>query len=426
MFALSILLFNNFIYPFLTIYTGDDCDKCKYTANSFISGIHKSAGKNFGGGNSLWEEEHLGSYSVSEARYHDIIEGICSDVKHTVKCHEFLENIEHHLEDWWLKDFRNDTNKSEQLEEDLCVIRTKFCCPANFFGPLCNPCPLCYSLGGRCDGNGTRSGRGDCVCSDGYTGQLCDACDLKTHFQSQNESSLSCSRCHLSCSGGCSGPFPENCSACAYGWTSIHSGDHYGCVDIDECFDKPCNSSTQFCLNTPGSYKCISCHSSCNGCSGPTAVDCKSCAKGYQRGDGDVCEDINECNADSNICNGEAEICKNTIGSYTCDCKSGYSRYNNACVLNVKPDKSLETSGKSETQSKTHKINSHSRNKQKIIWTVTYTKEFLKYSASVIAFVVFCWFVKEYPLAIVIASVLISSFVYLQSVNFDFIFANQR
>ncbi|CAH8647178.1 unnamed protein product [Schistosoma guineensis] len=426
MLLLLFVLLNNIICPTFAIYPDDDCNKCKHAAKSFILGFHKSAGKNFGGGNSLWEEKHLGSYSVSEVRYHDIVEGICSDVKQAVKCHEFLESIEHHLEDWWLREYRIDSNKVQGFEEDLCVTRTKFCCPANSFGNSCLPCQPCYFFGGRCDGNGTRSGTGNCICNDGYTGELCDKCTFETHFQSHSDFPISCTRCHLSCSGGCSGPFPENCSACAAGWIKVDFGDQRGCVDINECIDSPCNRSTHFCLNKPGSYECVPCHPACNKCSGSTANDCESCASGYQRGNGDVCEDINECNADSNICSSEGESCTNTVGSFKCDCKSGYKRTSSGCVLDVKPRKGSQTSGKFESQSTVHNINSRNRNTQRIIWTVTYTKEFLKYSASLAAFGTFCWFAKGHPFAILFASLLIGSFVYFQSINFDFVFANQK
>ncbi|CAH8645488.1 unnamed protein product [Heterobilharzia americana] len=426
MVALLILLCCHAIFPSLSAFGNNDCDNCRHVAKTFISGIYKSAGKNFGGGNSLWEERHLGSYSVSEARYHDILDGMC-DVKEKIECHKFLENIEHFLEDWWLSDFRMNTNNPERLEEELCITRTELCCPAAYFGPLCHPCPTCYAPGGTCDGNGTRFGTGRCICIDGYTGEACDHCNLGTHFPSlSNGSSLACQRCHSSCSGGCSGPFPQNCSSCATGWTALNSTDQQGCIDVDECVGKPCNSDTHFCLNKPGSYECIPCHSACRGCTGATSNDCTFCASGYHRGSGEACEDIDECNADSNICNGEGEICKNMIGGYKCDCKKEYKRINNVCVLTARPDSSSETLGKFEKQPETDKFNSHNRYFPKIIWTVSYTKEFLKYCASLIAFGFLCWFAKGHLFTVAFASLLMSIYVYFQSITFDSIFAHQK
>ena len=57
----------------------------------------------------------------------------------------------------------------------------------------------------------------------------------------------------------------------------LPSGDiATGCVDINECKESPCDANAQ-CANSIGSYTC-------------------TCCNGYS-GDGDTCEDINECNA---------------------------------------------------------------------------------------------------------------------------------
>ncbi|XP_065890335.1 uncharacterized protein [Dysidea avara] len=76
------------------------------------------------------------------------------------------------------------------------------------------------------------------------------------------------------------------------------------CKDIDECkrgLHKCSDQST--CMNTLGSYKCVS----------------ADCSPGY-RDTKDGCKDINECEGD----HGCAHECVNTLGSYKCTCRPGY------------------------------------------------------------------------------------------------------
>ncbi|CAF1151504.1 unnamed protein product [Rotaria sp. Silwood1] len=55
-----------------------------------------------------------------------------------------------------------------------------------------------------------------------------------------------------------------------------------------------------------------------------------TCVKGYIPVDNFTCEDENECSLNSSLCgNG---VCINLIGSYTCNCSSGYRFYNETCV----------------------------------------------------------------------------------------------
>ncbi|KAG8182020.1 hypothetical protein JTE90_013951 [Oedothorax gibbosus] len=78
------------------------------------------------------------------------------------------------------------------------------------------------------------------------------------------------------------------------------------CNDIDECNLNLSNcSSSEECVNTVGSFKCL--------------IICK---EGYKRSDDDLyCLDINECSDELNPCD---QVCVNSIGSYTCECNSGY------------------------------------------------------------------------------------------------------
>ncbi|PFX13942.1 Fibrillin-1 [Stylophora pistillata] len=74
--------------------------------------------------------------------------------------------------------------------------------------------------------------------------------------------------------------------------------------DADEC-----NASISVCdvnancKNTLGSYRCF-------------------CRAGFS-GDGHTCKDVDECNGSNPVCDVNAD-CKNTIGSYSCFCKAGF------------------------------------------------------------------------------------------------------
>jgi fibulin 1/2 len=91
---------------------------------------------------------------------------------------------------------------------------------------------------------------------------------------------------------------------CQSGFVPGPQGD---CEDIDECRSNPCRSNTEKCMNRLGSYVCLT-----------------VCANGLQlTSDGLACEDIDECSHTSDLCNG-GRICINIIGSFRCDCPSGY------------------------------------------------------------------------------------------------------
>ena len=99
---------------------------------------------------------------------------------------------------------------------------------------------------------------------------------------------------------------------CPPGFQSYGQNDQY-CQDIDECYvtdsnrNSPCSHK---CQNIMGGYLC-------------------SCDKGYEldRDDLESCIDVDECTAfDQAICPMQAPVCTNTIGSYTCSsrCPVGF------------------------------------------------------------------------------------------------------
>ncbi|XP_065186620.1 uncharacterized protein LOC135817371 isoform X1 [Sycon ciliatum] len=78
-------------------------------------------------------------------------------------------------------------------------------------------------------------------------------------------------------------------------------------ADIDECSLPTLNTCDQpavaTCFNAHGSFGC-------------------ECDTGF-KGDGRVCNDLDECTAGVHECN-EHAMCNNTVGSYSCYCQSGY------------------------------------------------------------------------------------------------------
>ncbi|XP_055957125.1 fibrillin-1-like isoform X3 [Patella vulgata] len=94
---------------------------------------------------------------------------------------------------------------------------------------------------------------------------------------------------------------------CSRGW----EGDSCN-VDIDGCADDPCLVG-QNCTDRPAANHTVT----------NIGYDCSPCPDGYsEQGEPPKCEDVNECNSTNNC----DQVCKNTDGSYTCSCNSGYRK----------------------------------------------------------------------------------------------------
>lgn len=204
----------------------------------------------FDGGDAHWEESRLGSYADSEVRLTEIQENLCRDVSPGQdQCHHLAEESEHTIEEWWFKERK----QGYSLDEVLCVEYKKVCCPWNFYGPECAPCPTC-NRNGRCIGNGTRLGTGECDCYSGYSGNECNEC--ASGFYQKSSDPLVCISCDKSCLDHCRFGGPKGCEVCREGY--FWDAD-YGCLDIDECLEmghNPCMTNS-FCVNTEGSYFCF-------------------------------------------------------------------------------------------------------------------------------------------------------------------------
>lgn len=250
-----------------------ECKRCKVLTDSFNHWYRKTSRGKFEGGDAAWEEKKQKSYARSEVRLVEVQEGLCSELnKHQDDCYGLAEEVEQPIEQWW---FREDPGAVD-LYTSLCIETLKYCCPKSHFGESCDPCPVDANnevCGGRgkCDGDGTRRGKGTCFCTKGFTGKYCDEC--RKNFY---ENSGTCEPCHESCDG-CKGSGANNCHNCKSGWKLE---DAY-CVDVNECADAGICETDQFCVNSPGSFTCKACDNSCSSCVGAGASNCVLCADGY-------------------------------------------------------------------------------------------------------------------------------------------------
>ncbi|KYR02828.1 EGF-like domain-containing protein [Tieghemostelium lacteum] len=138
---------------------------------------------------------------------------------------------------------------------------------------------------GSCGDNGVCELGGQCKCSNGYIGELCDIkpCSDKTNpcLDKNSECSTTDFMCH--CKTG-------------------YSNSTGTCQDIDECKSPTVNcSSNSICENLNGTYRC-------------------NCLKGFEKKQSGECIDINECLDDSKC--PKNSICTNSVGSFECKCKS--------------------------------------------------------------------------------------------------------
>ncbi|XP_032517335.2 cysteine-rich with EGF-like domain protein 2 [Danaus plexippus] len=273
------------------------CHSCKIFIESFTKGLERTARGKYEGGDTAWEEEKLKkSYKRSEMRLVDIQEGICKEeTKYSVQCHLMAEKAEEYIEEWWSQN----ADESTDLYSHICIDKLEVCCPKHHYGKDCLPCAgnhenLCNG-NGKCRGDGTRKGNGTCLCDEGYMGEECDQCAIDYHISYKDDNKMLCSKCHMSCAGGCKGGTQRDCASCKPGF--IFSVED-GCADINECDEANRCKDNEYCLNSLGSYTCMKCDKSCKECYGDGPDMCRRCAKGYSK-KGEFCvsdkgEDTNE------------------------------------------------------------------------------------------------------------------------------------
>ena len=212
-----------------------------------------------------------------------IKKAVCKNIvddRERESCREFYFSQQAVLDKW------KQSNSRASFFDFVCIKELKLCCPSKSFGPKCSKCSEC-SLNKHCEGEGTRTGSGSCVCKQGHTGPNCTSCSAGYYFDKSvlklpdtSSKKILCKPCHRSCEQ-CRQQGPKGCEVCRKGFTWVPS---YGCLDIDECIQsnkKICGENT-FCVNTEGSYFCYECDRACDGCHGDGPDMCLRCAKGYK------------------------------------------------------------------------------------------------------------------------------------------------
>lgn len=268
------------------------CKACKQLVESFEKGIERTSRFKFEGGDTDWEEKKQVRYADSEIRLTEIQEELCTDIiKGQNQCHKLASENDEHFEQWWTVDQKTNPD----FYDWFCIQTLKVCCPRNTYGINCDPCPggittPCNNKG-KCRGEGTRVGVGECRCNPGYTGTDCSQCLVGFYNETVGENEFACVECHQGCQGHCRDGTAKGCEVCAEGWLNH---PEFGCQDIDEClYDEPVCHSDHFCVNTPGSFNCIACHKSCASCVGDAPNECKECKPEFTRHE-DRCLDSNE------------------------------------------------------------------------------------------------------------------------------------
>ncbi|XP_012529954.2 fibrillin-1 isoform X2 [Monomorium pharaonis] len=109
------------------------------------------------------------------------------------------------------------------------------------------------------------------------------------------------------------------------------------CTDIDECAEglDMCGDN-EICYNQPGGYSCAKSPIPVTRRPTTTAMPApvnQKCMRGTRFVRNRGCVDVNECRELEDACSSNEE-CVNTVGSYTCTCKTGFRRDNltQACV----------------------------------------------------------------------------------------------
>ncbi|KAK6492730.1 fibrillin-2 [Huso huso] len=209
-------------------------------------------------------------------------------------------------------------NEESRICEDIdeCVTYPGICGPGTCYNTLGNYTCVCPPEYMQINGGNNCMDMRKSVCYRNYNGTSCE-----------NELAFNLTKRLCCCSYNVGKAWNKPCEACPTPATSEYRtlcGNiipgftfdiHTGkAVDIDECREIPGICANGVCINQIGSFRC-------------------ECPTGFSYNDLLlVCEDIDECSNGDNLCQRNAD-CINSPGSYRCECADGFKLSpNGACI----------------------------------------------------------------------------------------------
>ena len=164
-----------------------------------------------------------------------------------------------------------------------------------------------------------------CLCNSGYVwnGTSCEEFSLYNMTTFNNQTDNETYTCEdIDCGDNAQCFDSDKGPKCLCNDNYQLSQDGINCIDFDECTKSQtnnCSEETETCVNIMGSYYC-------------------ECKTGFQRNvSNNKCTDINECELKTINCT-QHSSCNNSIGSYSCVCNEGFAWNGNSCEQQHMPN----------------------------------------------------------------------------------------